>query len=39
MDVRKPHISSVFCPECQGTGIINVEGDQLEMPTVPLSEV
>lgn len=39
MDVRKPHISSVFCPECQGTGIINVEGDQLEMPSVPLSEV
>ncbi|KAF8409282.1 hypothetical protein HHK36_005356 [Tetracentron sinense] len=30
--------TSVFCPECQGTGI-NIEGDQLEKPSVPLSEV
>lgn len=38
MEARKPHISSVFCPECQGTGV-NIEGDQLEKPTIPLSEV
>ncbi|RWR86578.1 Acyl-acyl-carrier-protein--UDP-N-acetylglucosamine O-acyltransferase [Cinnamomum micranthum f. kanehirae] len=38
MEVRKPHISSVFCPECQGTGV-NIEGDQLEKPTIPLSEM
>jgi hypothetical protein len=31
-------IDSVFCPECQGTGII-IEGDELEKPSVPLSEV
>ncbi|XP_058080531.1 uncharacterized protein LOC131228702 isoform X2 [Magnolia sinica] len=31
-------ISSVFCPECQGTGI-NIKGDELEKPTVPLSEI
>ena len=31
-------IDSVFCPECQGTGII-IEGDELERPDFPLSEV
>ncbi|XP_022738550.1 uncharacterized protein LOC111291171 isoform X2 [Durio zibethinus] len=31
-------ISSVFCPECQGTGI-EVEGDELEKPDVSLSQV
>lgn len=31
-------IYSVFCPECQGTGI-SIKGDDLEKPTVPLSEV
>lgn len=31
-------ICSAFCPECQGTGI-NIESDELEKPTVPLSEV
>lgn len=34
----RAHISSVFCPECQGTGI-NIEGDQLQKPTIPLSEM
>ena len=33
-----PQICSVFCPECQGTGIM-IEGDELEIPNVPLSEV
>lgn len=32
------NICSVFCPECQGTGIM-IEGDELEMPHIPLSEV
>lgn len=31
-------IHSVFCPECQGTGI-SIEGDELEKPTVSLSEM
>lgn len=31
-------IHSVFCPECQGTGVM-VEGDNLENPSVPLSEM
>ncbi|CAD5174801.1 unnamed protein product [Musa acuminata subsp. malaccensis] len=31
-------ISSVFCPECQGTGI-SIQGEELEKPTVPLSEM
>ncbi|XP_059301348.1 uncharacterized protein LOC132053371 isoform X1 [Lycium ferocissimum] len=31
-------INSVFCPECQGTGI-SIEGDELEKPTVSLSEM
>lgn len=30
--------ASVFCPECQGTGV-DIEGDSLEKPVVPLSEV
>lgn len=29
---------SIFCPECQGTGL-HIEGDEMEKPTVPLSEV
>lgn len=31
-------ISSVFCPECQGTGKY-IDGDELEKPTVLLSEM
>ncbi|KAJ8534926.1 hypothetical protein K7X08_016654 [Anisodus acutangulus] len=31
-------IYSVFCPECQGTGI-SIEGEELEKPTVSLSEM
>ncbi|XP_048232992.1 uncharacterized protein LOC8262080 isoform X2 [Ricinus communis] len=31
-------ISSVFCPECQGTGAI-LEKDERELPTIPLSEM
>lgn len=34
----KSQIDSVFCPECQGTGV-KIEEDELEMPTIPLSEV
>lgn len=34
----RAQIDSVFCPECQGTGII-IEGDELEKPSVPLSEM
>ncbi|XP_022943372.1 uncharacterized protein LOC111448154 isoform X1 [Cucurbita moschata] len=34
----KTQIDSVFCPACQGTGII-VDGDDLEKPTIPLSEI
>ncbi|KAG2263022.1 hypothetical protein Bca4012_015309 [Brassica carinata] len=30
-------IFSVFCPECQGTGI-NIEGDEIERDTFPLSQ-
>lgn len=33
-----PQIYSVFCPECQGTGIV-VDGDDLEKPTLPLSQM
>lgn len=36
-EVRK-QIYSTFCPECQGTGI-DVDGDELEKPTVSLSEM
>uniref|UniRef100_A0A5B7AZC3 C2H2-type domain-containing protein n=1 Tax=Davidia involucrata TaxID=16924 RepID=A0A5B7AZC3_DAVIN len=38
LGTTRKQIYSVFCPECQGTGI-KVEGDELEKPTVPLSEV
>lgn len=31
-------ISSIFCPECQGTGV-NIEGDELEKPTISLSQM
>lgn len=34
----KHQIDSVFCPECQGTGVKNEE-DEREMPKIPLSEV
>lgn len=34
----KSQIDSVFCPECQGTGVKNEE-DEREMPKIPLSEV
>ncbi|PRQ49816.1 putative transcription factor C2H2 family [Rosa chinensis] len=33
-----PQIYSVFCPECQGTGIV-VDGDELEKPNLPLSQM
>ncbi|KAK1416540.1 hypothetical protein QVD17_32331 [Tagetes erecta] len=36
-DVKK-QIYSSFCPECQGTGI-DINGDELEKPTVSLSEM
>ncbi|KAF5175674.1 Acyl-udp-n-acetylglucosamine o-acyltransferase [Thalictrum thalictroides] len=32
------HITSVFCPECQGAGI-HVEKDQLEKPTIGLAQM
>lgn len=32
-------IKSVFCPECQGTGINIEEGDELEKPPISLSEM
>jgi hypothetical protein len=35
---KKTKLTSILCPECQGTGII-VEGDELEKPTISLSEV
>ncbi|KAL6883524.1 hypothetical protein ACP4OV_010938 [Aristida adscensionis] len=35
---KKSKITSIFCPECQGTGI-HVEGDELEKPTISLSEM
>lgn len=35
---QKNVISSVLCPECQGTGIL-VEGDEFEKPTIPVSEM
>ncbi|URD99095.1 hypothetical protein MUK42_29846 [Musa troglodytarum] len=34
----KSLISSAFCPECQGTGI-SIQGEELEKPTIPLSEM
>lgn len=36
-EARK-QIYSAFCPECQGTGI-DIDGHELEKPTVSLSEV
>lgn len=36
-ELRK-QIYSAFCPECQGTGI-DIDGDELEKPTVSLSEM
>ncbi|GAB4824895.1 hypothetical protein Ancab_007765 [Ancistrocladus abbreviatus] len=36
--ILREQICSIFCPDCQGTGI-NIEGDQLENPTVPLSKM
>ncbi|XP_062200378.1 uncharacterized protein LOC133903050 [Phragmites australis] len=35
---KKSKITTILCPECQGTGI-HVEGDELEKPTVSLSEM
>ncbi|XP_076956575.1 uncharacterized protein LOC143631831 [Bidens hawaiensis] len=34
----KKQIYSPFCPECQGTGV-DIDGDELEKPTVSLSEM
>ncbi|KAG8364705.1 hypothetical protein BUALT_Bualt18G0026400 [Buddleja alternifolia] len=38
MQESRKQIDSVFCPECQGTGI-TVDGEELEKPTVALSEI
>ncbi|KAL6641272.1 hypothetical protein ACP70R_019453 [Stipagrostis hirtigluma subsp. patula] len=35
---KKCKLTSVLCPECQGTGI-HIEGDELEKPTISLSEM
>ncbi|KAL3509387.1 hypothetical protein ACH5RR_028788 [Cinchona calisaya] len=35
--IRK-QIYSAFCPECQGTGVM-IDGNELEKPTVPLSQM
>ncbi|XP_068645459.1 uncharacterized protein [Aristolochia californica] len=35
---KRTDILSILCPECQGTGV-NIEGDELEKPTVPLSKM
>ncbi|KAF8672445.1 hypothetical protein HU200_049656 [Digitaria exilis] len=35
---KKSKITSIFCPECQGTGI-HVKGDELEKPSISLSEM
>ncbi|GJM91130.1 hypothetical protein PR202_ga07476 [Eleusine coracana subsp. coracana] len=35
---KKSKLTSILCPECQGTGI-HVEGDELEKPTISLSEM
>ncbi|XP_057796268.1 uncharacterized protein LOC131012360 [Salvia miltiorrhiza] len=37
-EIQDRKICSAFCSECQGTGII-IDGDDLEIPTVPLSEI
>lgn len=34
----KNRISSIFCLECQGTGVA-IQGEELEKPTIPLSEM
>lgn len=36
--VRDSQINTLFCPECQGTGI-QVNDDELEQPTVTLSQI
>ncbi|GFP78763.1 hypothetical protein PHJA_000019800 [Phtheirospermum japonicum] len=36
--MQEKRVHSVFCPECQGTGI-RIDGEELEKPIVPLSEV
>lgn len=36
--VLKKQIDCVFCPECQGSGVC-AEGDELEKPTMALSEI
>ncbi|KAL0328175.1 UNVERIFIED_CONTAM: hypothetical protein Scaly_2250100 [Sesamum calycinum] len=36
--MQEKQIYSAFCPECQGTGI-NIDGAELEKPTVRLSEI
>lgn len=38
LEMEEKKICSTFCPECQGTGI-RIDGEELEKPTVPLSEV
>ena len=35
---KKSKITSIVCPECQGTGI-HVNRDELEKPSISLSEV
>ncbi|TVU32149.1 hypothetical protein EJB05_23868, partial [Eragrostis curvula] len=35
---KKSKLTSILCPECQGTGI-HVDGDELEKPTISLSEM
>ncbi|KAL6543368.1 hypothetical protein OROHE_010888 [Orobanche hederae] len=37
-EVQEKQVHTVFCPECQGTGT-KLDGEELEKPTVPLSEV
>lgn len=37
-DALEKQILSAFCPECQGTGV-EIDGEELEKPTVPLSEI
>ncbi|KAK6919557.1 hypothetical protein RJ641_015461 [Dillenia turbinata] len=38
MEIRSK-ITHLFCPECQGTGIVLEEGEELEKPTIDLSEI
>ncbi|KAJ6763831.1 ACYL-UDP-N-ACETYLGLUCOSAMINE O-ACYLTRANSFERASE [Salix purpurea] len=38
VNVSPNPIVSVFCPDCQGTGV-NIEGDEFEKPLTPLSEM